>query len=254
MYILRSESNQYNFSGAAVGLTFFTTFLILPRYFHKKRGFALAFNYAGTAIGKIFLPHLILLLQESYGQRWSILIYGAILLNCCVASALFRPFHQTTVREAQKETSVSNLEYDKQINRVCLNESKVQTQKTPLMPKNQHRLCDTICAKVKESLLALKSVRVLLCSLSIGFFMMSYNNFYLIIPYSMQRRGFSGDDTAWALSCSAFSSVVSRIVMSFLADREWFRNQIWYISGATTAGLSCLGERKILRQFIKEIK
>lgn len=65
--------------------------IIIGKYFLKRRPAANGIAMAGSPIMLSTLAPLNQFLFDNFGWRGSFLILGAILLNCCVAGALFRP-------------------------------------------------------------------------------------------------------------------------------------------------------------------
>jgi len=193
----------------------------------------------GVAIGKIFVPHLAWFLQQEYGYLGGILVYGAIILNCCTAAMVFRIPPILPLNDGKQnccydsDTSVMS-DVDS-----CNYKTSAKSMHTPLIANKPIGIFRSIWNKLKESFKALYSYKVLINGIAIASFMMSYNNFTMLIPYSMTRRGFTYSEAAWALSYSAFSNAATRATMSLLADREWFNVKIVYMTGASIAGVSC---------------
>lgn len=67
-------------------------------YFVRRRAFANALSSTGTALGLSVLPLLANFLRGWYGWRGSFMIFGAILLNCCVCGAVLRPLQPSARR------------------------------------------------------------------------------------------------------------------------------------------------------------
>lgn len=80
--------------GISSGISYHVTFILLPAYFHRRRGLAVCLNTAAVALSQMFVPQIIRLLSDGYGSQGAILIYSGILLNVCVAVALHRPLPQ----------------------------------------------------------------------------------------------------------------------------------------------------------------
>nr|XP_027211154.1 monocarboxylate transporter 9-like [Penaeus vannamei] len=78
-------------------------FLVVPTYFDRRRGTANAMLMSGICMGQIMGAPFIRYLQEEYAFTGAALIYGAIILNCCIGVSFFQPLKwhlkETTVTE-----------------------------------------------------------------------------------------------------------------------------------------------------------
>ncbi|CAD5113943.1 unnamed protein product [Dimorphilus gyrociliatus] len=85
---------SFGILGGIGGAFIFTpSYLILTQYFDKKRGKAMAWATIGSGFGMLVQANLINYLLDTYSYRGAMLITSAILLNCCVGAALYRPLH-----------------------------------------------------------------------------------------------------------------------------------------------------------------
>uniref|UniRef100_A0A3Q3VWG2 Major facilitator superfamily (MFS) profile domain-containing protein n=1 Tax=Mola mola TaxID=94237 RepID=A0A3Q3VWG2_MOLML len=91
----QSISQLFITAGIITGLGFCFSFqpavTILGHYFVRRRAFANAMSSMGTALGLCTLPILGNYLHTELGWRGSFLVFGAVLLNCCVCGAVMRP-------------------------------------------------------------------------------------------------------------------------------------------------------------------
>lgn len=76
---------------------------MIGHYFVRRRAFANALSSTGTALGLSVLPLLANFLRGRYGWRGSFLIFGGILLNCCVCGAVLRPLPMSGGRSSRKQ-------------------------------------------------------------------------------------------------------------------------------------------------------
>jgi hypothetical protein len=83
------------FSGFGYGLVFLSGTVAVSRYFLKKRARSIAISYCGGGVGLFAIPPLTRYLLETYSWRGSLFILAGLMLNCCVLTALYRPFHLT---------------------------------------------------------------------------------------------------------------------------------------------------------------
>ncbi|KAL2101640.1 hypothetical protein ACEWY4_003401 [Coilia grayii] len=96
-FFAQSITALYLTAGVITGLGFCFSFqpaiTMIGHYFVRRRAFANAMSSTGTALGLSILPLLAYFLRGRYGWRGSFLIFGGILLNCCVCGAVLRPLH-----------------------------------------------------------------------------------------------------------------------------------------------------------------
>ncbi|KMQ88496.1 monocarboxylate transporter 12 [Lasius niger] len=86
-----------NFSGLGTGLATACSFVALNTFFDKKRGQAVGFSMAGTALGMMLVPLLIHMLLELYGFRGTTLIMGGWALHSVMGSCLLRPLEERSL-------------------------------------------------------------------------------------------------------------------------------------------------------------
>ncbi|RXG72437.1 Monocarboxylate transporter 9 [Armadillidium vulgare] len=77
--------------GGAIAIA--VSYIVVSRYFLKRRGFALAITGVGICLSTFISPLIANYLLEFYGFRGACLLYGALVLNQCVGGALFQPIH-----------------------------------------------------------------------------------------------------------------------------------------------------------------
>ncbi|KAI0221208.1 Monocarboxylate transporter 14 [Lamellibrachia satsuma] len=77
--------------GIGTGLAYSPSIVIVGQYFEKKRAFANGVSLAGSGIGSMAIPPLMVYTLDTYGLEGTLLIMGGITLNLCVSGMLFRP-------------------------------------------------------------------------------------------------------------------------------------------------------------------
>ena len=77
--------------GIGTGLAYSPSIVIVGQYFEKKLAFANGLSLAGSGIGSIAIPPLMVYALEIYGLEGTLLIMGGITVNLCVSGMLFRP-------------------------------------------------------------------------------------------------------------------------------------------------------------------
>ncbi|XP_028133286.1 uncharacterized protein LOC114328597 isoform X2 [Diabrotica virgifera virgifera] len=90
-------------NGLGVGLASSSTFVALSNYFVKRRGQAVGFSLAGTAVGMMVMPQAIRYLLEWYSFRGAILVLGAFAMNGIAGSAVLQPVEWHLVDEEVDE-------------------------------------------------------------------------------------------------------------------------------------------------------
>jgi MFS family permease len=79
------------FTGINISVLYLASIVCLGNYFDKKRAFALGISVCGTGIGTFVIAPLTKYLVDQYSWQGAIFIESAILLNCAVSGALYRP-------------------------------------------------------------------------------------------------------------------------------------------------------------------
>ncbi|XP_072259978.1 monocarboxylate transporter 6 [Pyxicephalus adspersus] len=77
--------------GLGLSLSFQAAVTVLGYYFIKRRTLANSLASTGASIGMALWPLASQYLLETMGWRGSFMIFGGVLLNCCVCGALMRP-------------------------------------------------------------------------------------------------------------------------------------------------------------------
>ncbi|XP_018427961.1 PREDICTED: monocarboxylate transporter 6 [Nanorana parkeri] len=77
--------------GVGLSLSFQAAVTVLGYYFIKRRTLANAIASSGASIGMALWPLASRYLLETMGWRGSFMIFGGVLLNCCVCGAVMRP-------------------------------------------------------------------------------------------------------------------------------------------------------------------
>ncbi|XP_033822247.1 monocarboxylate transporter 2-like [Periophthalmus magnuspinnatus] len=93
--------------GCGLALNLNASLTIISKYFHARRPLANGLAMAGSPVFLCFLAPLNQFLLERFGWRGSLLILGALMLNCCVAGALMRPVLTPTQKKLKEQTNGS---------------------------------------------------------------------------------------------------------------------------------------------------
>uniref|UniRef100_A0A2P2I2K3 Monocarboxylate transporter 6-like n=1 Tax=Hirondellea gigas TaxID=1518452 RepID=A0A2P2I2K3_9CRUS len=227
--------------GMAGGITTVMCFVILPLYFNKRRGMASSFFLAGAALGQIVIPLTIRNLQDEFGFAGATLIHGGILLNCCVAAALFRPLNKTRKEYLKKNSSSrsNGIAESNNENTINLLEATNPSHNTQLRSKTRnnscfrtaYKVCSDIASTTIKNMKELKNPRMILVTLSLSFIVIGYINFISMVPFALMSQNYTAQDASLSVSLSGVGNVLTRIIISFIIDKNWFNKRAAYISG-----------------------
>ncbi|XP_004374457.1 monocarboxylate transporter 6 [Trichechus manatus latirostris] len=102
----RTLSQLYITAGLITGLgmcfSFQSSITVLGFYFTRRRVLANALASVGVSLGIMLWPLLSRYLLEDLGWRGSFLIFGGVLLHCCVCGAIMRPVATTVAPETRE--------------------------------------------------------------------------------------------------------------------------------------------------------
>ncbi|XP_059144215.1 uncharacterized protein LOC131931435 isoform X2 [Physella acuta] len=77
--------------GIGIGMVFLPAIIVVGLYFNKKRAIATGIATSGSGLGTFVYAYITDMLLQHYHWRGTVLILGALLLNCMVCAMLFRP-------------------------------------------------------------------------------------------------------------------------------------------------------------------
>ena len=95
-------------AGIGLSFIFISAVLSVGFYFEKRRAFANGISACGAGVGIFIFAQLSRYLLDNYEWRGALLISSAILLNCAVCGALFRP-----LTKSEDDKSAVNSSNDK---------------------------------------------------------------------------------------------------------------------------------------------
>ncbi|EEC01958.1 monocarboxylate transporter, putative, partial [Ixodes scapularis] len=91
-----------------VGLTLLTLSIILTMHFDRYRSVALGIKYAGWSCSGILFPKLLAFLEQEYGFRDTLLIFGAISLNIPTLTLLLKEAPGKSLIVQNRDTAVAS--------------------------------------------------------------------------------------------------------------------------------------------------
>ena len=77
--------------GISAGCTYISSLIIVAQYFDKKQGMATGVTMAGSGVGAFAFAPFSQALTNTFDWKLAIIIWGSIILQCCVMGALCRP-------------------------------------------------------------------------------------------------------------------------------------------------------------------
>ncbi|XP_027210303.2 monocarboxylate transporter 12-B [Penaeus vannamei] len=231
--------------GVGAGLVVGASVLILPLYFSRRRGFANGLFMAGTSVGLFIAPHLITYLQDLYTFKGATLILGAIVLNGCAAGATYHPASWHMQHERK---SSSNVTEDAQRTPLSKTTNKNKLVGLPKLPNGKHQIekdasyrrffVTRVVLSTVRDLGILKSSRALIIALTSTLVMNGYLNFIMMVPFMVTTARHTPHDAAWCVSASGISNLLTRVIVSALADCSWFHLRGCYMTGILLIALS----------------
>ena len=80
-----------HYAGVGVGLMYSPSIVVVNQHFEKRRGLANGVSLAGSGVGSITIPPIMVYALHTYGLEGTLLLMGGMALNICVCGMLFRP-------------------------------------------------------------------------------------------------------------------------------------------------------------------
>uniref|UniRef100_A0A8C5R6D3 Major facilitator superfamily (MFS) profile domain-containing protein n=1 Tax=Leptobrachium leishanense TaxID=445787 RepID=A0A8C5R6D3_9ANUR len=216
----------YIFIGVIAGFGFSLNLqpsvIVIGQYFLKRRPIANGLAMAGSPVVVATLAPVNQLLFDSYGWRGSFFILGALLLNCCVAGALFRPIAPKVMKSKKNKGKKGD---------------KVETG---LMEKEEMKMVEqkkeeSCMQKFNQVLdLTLFKHRGFLIYLigNVIMFLAFYAPIVFLTPYA-KHLGIDEYSAAFLLSVLAIVDMISRPATGIIANTKWIRPKIQYFFSAS---------------------
>lgn len=101
-------------TGLGCGLIYLPAIVSVTTYFEKYRSLATGIAVCGSGLGTFIFAPLNQMLIHEYGWRGAFLILSAIILNCIIFGALFRPLeYEDDVSSSSSQAGRNKTKYDK---------------------------------------------------------------------------------------------------------------------------------------------
>ncbi|XP_072307743.1 monocarboxylate transporter 2-like [Eucyclogobius newberryi] len=189
--------------GCGLALNLNASLTIISKYFLVRRPLANGLAMAGSPVFLCFLAPLNQFLLERFGWRGSLLILGALMLNCCVAGALMRPVKQLT-------------------------ENRKNLEEQPIASTS----IKDGCAQNVKKFLDLTFFRdrgfVIYLIGNIMFFFGAYAPIVFLSAYAVSH-GVGEYDAAYLLSVMGFVDMFVRPGTGLIANSKWVRPRVQYL-------------------------
>lgn len=194
--------------GCGLSFNLNASLTIISKYFLVRRPLATGLAMAGSPVFLCCLAPLNQYLQDTFGWRGSLLIIGALILNCCVAGALMRP-----VDRACKTPSDGPRTSDKE-------EQTPADGAGPCWAKNP-------CSFLDLSIFKDRGFAIYLVG-NVMFIFGAYSPFVFLSNYSISR-GVDEYSAAYLLSIMGFVDMIVRPGTGLIASTKCVRPHIQYL-------------------------
>ncbi|NXA37777.1 MOT2 protein, partial [Eudromia elegans] len=215
-------------TGFGLALNLQPSVIIIGKYFLKRRPIANGLAMAGSPVMLCTLAPLNQFLFDNFGWRGSFLILGALLLNCCVAGALFRPIGVAKASVKKQMTEEEKEAPKEEVIKVSTEMSNPSY--TPAETKTEEEEEKDCCEKINNYLdFSLFKHRGFLIYL-IGNVLMFLGFFAPIVflaPYA-KHIGIDEYSAAFLLSILAIVDMIARPATGIIANSKWVRPKIQY--------------------------
>ncbi|XP_069499888.1 monocarboxylate transporter 2-like [Ambystoma mexicanum] len=212
--------------GFGLALNLQPSVIVIGKYFSKRRPIANGIAMAGSPVLLCTLAPFNQFLFDAFGWRGSFFILGAVLLNCCVAGALFRPIGPVGGHpENEKLKKIASSEEEH-----ITKGEKDNLQRASLLTTNESKKKQGCCEHFSKFLdLSLFKHRGFLIYL-FGNVIMFFGFFAPIVflaPYA-KHLGIDEYSSAFLLSVLAIVDMIARPSTGLIANSKWVRPRIQY--------------------------
>ncbi|XP_015926100.1 monocarboxylate transporter 12 [Parasteatoda tepidariorum] len=152
-------------TGSGFGLMYLPSIVSVTCYFEKQRAFATGIAVCGSGMGTFALAPLTEILVENYGWKGAMMIIAALVLNCTVFGALFRPLEAASSPQSKQVPRIKKPNLPKLKINGSLSNGKLPTTtedgnspSTPLMfQANGHVVSELVTKKNPDDTLSADS-------------------------------------------------------------------------------------------------
>ncbi|CAH2312963.1 monocarboxylate transporter 2-like [Pelobates cultripes] len=174
---------------------------------------------AGSPVVLSTLAPLNQYLFDEYGWRGSFLILGALLLNCCVAGALFRPIGPTVLKSKKQKDKGGD-----KASAGFMETGKLKEKKEESCMQKFNKVLDLTLFKHRGFLIYLVG--------NVIMFLAFYAPIVFLTPYA-KHLGVDEYSSAFLLSILAIVDMFARPLTGIVANTKWIRPRIQYFFSAS---------------------
>ncbi|XP_015114503.1 monocarboxylate transporter 12 [Diachasma alloeum] len=259
-------------TGVGTGLAVAAAFVALNSYFSKKRGQAVSFSSAGTALAMMVVPQAAHFLLGLYKFRGTMLIIGAWSMHSIVGACLLRPLipkkspRKTPIIKVldrdhvdpEKKASEGEALLIKQTNQVDESDGKQENATEPFSSGDEDpKKTEKFLGKLREGhgyfkvftdlfdIDLLRNYSYLNVIFGLSLFNIAESNFKLMTPFFLRKQvGMTEGEVAFCLSLMAFTDIVARLILPVIYDRLGFKKRrlFWINALFVAMGRSILAE------------
>ncbi|XP_075430391.1 monocarboxylate transporter 2-like [Ascaphus truei] len=211
-------------AGFGFSLNLQPSVIVIGKYFLKRRPIANGLAMAGSPVVLSTLAPLNQYLFDTFGWRGSFFILGALLLNCCVAGALFRPIGPMTIKTKKPKSKKQAQEPEK----VTITENLVEAGKlqSPSLSEKEEGCLEKFNKVLDLSLFKHRGFLIYLVGNVIMFFAF-YAPIVFLTPYA-KHLGVDEYSAAFLLSILAIVDMIARPSTGIISNSKWVRPRIQY--------------------------
>ncbi|XP_025908448.1 monocarboxylate transporter 2-like [Nothoprocta perdicaria] len=215
-------------TGFGLALNLQPSVIIIGKYFLKRRPIANGLAMAGSPVMLCTLAPLNQFLFDNFGWRGSFLILGAVLLNCCVAGALFRP-----IGVAKESVKKEMIEEEKEAPKEEVTKVSIEMSNPAYPPaetkeeeEEEKGCCEKINRYLDFSLFKHRGFLIYLIG-NVLMFLGFFAPIVFLAPYA-KHIGIDEYSAAFLLSILAIVDMIARPATGIIANSKWVRPRIQY--------------------------
>lgn len=187
-------------------MIFTPAYVIVGQYFSKNKGKAMGISTIGSGLGTVVIAPLISFLLDMYGYPGAMMIVGALMLNNCIAAALYRPVEGNFPKKRQKKDQIPEK----------LNEPLIDAQSDTDRKDKVER--------IRETFLVLTRLTFLLYCVEITAMSMAIQTFLTFLPgLAKELKVADRSKSALLLSIMGIADMTGRLLVGFVMDLKQVR-------------------------------
>ncbi|KAG7165898.1 monocarboxylate transporter 6-like [Homarus americanus] len=214
--------------GFSSGLLINLCFLIVPHYFTRRRGVANACMMTGSCLGLMIGPVIVGFLQVEFGFFSGTLVFGAVILHCCVGATLIG----TIQCQEKANTCLENVNQEPH--------SQDADNKRNKWDNISDNVFVRVCRNSVTNLSILKNLRGTIIAVGGVLTTNSWLNFLSLMPFAVQAAGHPIQTTRMYMTVSAACNLVARITVCVLSDWSGFSMRACYMTSIAIIAVSTL--------------